>query len=208
MKYTDKDGTVKEYSGTSFIKKPSVSKVVDENGEPLIVYHGSKSNFNTFITKRLTRTEKRYLNEEDVENEAFKSFTEDEIKIIKNIDNDPFSVIEDPFAPPSENNILYNKFLSEKKKIRDASVKEIAHYEIGSYFTTDYNYANSYGHVNYPVFLNIKNPNFSDHIHRLYSSDIAVATLKKEGFDGIYGHDVKGRDIESSGIEYQIFNPN
>lgn len=48
LKYTDKDGSIKEYEGTSFIKKPSVSKVVDKNGEPLIVYHGTNWDFDTF----------------------------------------------------------------------------------------------------------------------------------------------------------------
>ena len=43
LQYEDKDGSIKEYKGTSFIKRGinSVSKVVDENGEPLVVYHGT-----------------------------------------------------------------------------------------------------------------------------------------------------------------------
>jgi hypothetical protein len=30
------------------LKNNNVSKVVDENGEPLVVYHGSKNKFDTF----------------------------------------------------------------------------------------------------------------------------------------------------------------
>ena len=53
VKYGDKDGSVKEYKGTSFIKKPSVSKVVDKNGEPLVVYHSSRANFDIFDTTKI-----------------------------------------------------------------------------------------------------------------------------------------------------------
>ena len=50
LQYEDKDGSIKEYKGTSFIKRDtdSVSKVVDENGEPLVVYHGGARNINAF----------------------------------------------------------------------------------------------------------------------------------------------------------------
>jgi hypothetical protein len=42
--------------GDSFI--PKVSKVVDENGEPLVVYHGTTKNFNEFSLNYATKQTK------------------------------------------------------------------------------------------------------------------------------------------------------
>lgn len=44
-------------ASTTLIQNSKVSKVVDENGEPLLVYHGTNSNFNTFDIARFGRTD-------------------------------------------------------------------------------------------------------------------------------------------------------
>jgi len=177
----------------------------------LIVYHGGKSNFSKFETKIQTHTTKVGLSREESEKEALKLFTNDEIRIIKaKSEEDPFTkIMEDPFGDTkSEDDILYDKFLAETQRIYKNSIKEVSQYRIGSFFTTDLKYAETYGNFNYPVFLNIKNPNYSDYIHSMYTSESQINKLKKEGYDGIYGHDVKGRDVESNGIEYVAFNSN
>ena len=58
------------------------------------------------------------------------------------------------------------------------------------------------------MFLNIRNPKYDDKLHRIYTSDSRINSLQEERYDGIIGNDVKGRDIESKGKEYLVFNPN
>ena len=148
-----------------------VSKVVDENGEPLVVYHGSKHEFSVFKNKYETYSETRYV--DDYEEAALNTFTEKEISILKNI----FEKINDnPFIGLSElseeESSLYNKYNKIVKEFRENNKQIIQHYNIGNFFTTDKNYALSYGDANiYAVFLNIRSPKDSNNLHRIYTSE-------------------------------------
>lgn len=185
-----------------------VSKVVDENGEPLVVYHGSKYKFTVFKNKYETYKETKYI--DDYEEAALNAFTEEEISILENI----FKKIDDnPFIGLSElsekEDDLYNKYTKIKKEFRENGKQIIQHYNIGNFFTTDKNYALSYGDVNfYCVFLNIKNPKESNNLHRIYTSEETIDKLIEYGYDGQIGHDVKGRDVESIGEEYFVLDSN
>ena len=185
-----------------------VSKVVDENGEPLVVYHGSKHEFSVFKNKYETYSETRYV--DDYEEAALNTFTEKEISILENI----FEKINDnPFIGLSElseeESSLYNKYNKIVKEFRENKKQIIQHYNIGNFFTTDKNYALSYGDANiYAVFLNIRSPKDSNNLHRIYTSEESIDKLTKDGYDGLIGHDVKGRDIASLGKEYFVINSN
>ena len=185
-----------------------VSKVVDENGEPLVVYHGSKHEFSVFKNKYETYSETRYV--DDYEEAALNTFAEKEISILENI----FEKINDnPFIGLSElseeESSLYNKYNKIVKEFRENNKQIIQHYNIGNFFTTDKNYALSYGDANiYAVFLNIRSPKDSNNLHRIYTSEESIDKLTKDGYDGLIGHDVKGRDIASLGKEYFVINSN
>lgn len=121
----------------------NASKVVDENGEPLVVYHGSKEQFNTFNFNKVNALEG------------------------------------------------------------------------GFYFTSDSEYAKNYGTIQYSVFLNIKNPTFSDNINSETTEDVIINDAQEhyknksyKVHDGIIGKDTITGEFEhtSKGMEYVIIN--
>lgn len=158
--YTENEQyTQKQYT------KNNVSKVVDENGEPLIVYHGTVSTFNAF------KTNQQHIEEEET----------------------PFGTIP---------------HFSETR---------------GSFFTTDKKYAQIYGSIVMPCFLNIKQMygSFEEPITNLHSNvstDIFnFSELENDDIDGIIGRDVdvfthheysNGSHTWSEGFEFVIKNPN
>ena len=130
-------------ASTEFINKAkkeydSVSKVVDENGEPLVVYHG---NTDTNITK-FTKGKGRYLKDGNYYFSPSKSVAESYATngLSEEIDINDYLVIG--------YNVDAN---SEEAKYADFNSAE-------EFFNA------SLGGKVYPVFLNIKNPLFSDTI--------------------------------------------
>lgn len=133
----------KEWFGDWENDPTNASKVVDENSEPLVVYHGSKNQFNTFD-------------------------------------------------------------FSKTKKL-----------EGGFYFTSDRLYAKNYGTIEYPVFLNIKNPTFSNDINNETTESFIFSNAQQSFFnpsyipyDGIVGKDTVTGEFEhsSTGIEYVVID--
>lgn len=187
----------------------NASKVVDENGEPLVVYHGSKSIFHTFKNKYETHKEEKYLETSEIKKEVLDTFTDKEknilIPLINKFENNPFIALSE-FTKSEEE--LFNKYSKQLNILENSRKKVIQHYNIGDFFTTDKTYAETYGTNIYSVFLNIRNPKYSDKLHRIYTSDSRINSLQEEGYDGDIGNDVKGRDIESKGKEYLVFNSN
>ena len=190
-------------------KGEGVSKVVDENGEPLVVYHGSKSIFHTFKNKYETHKEEKYLETSEIKKEVLDTFTDKEknilIPLINKFEDNPFIALSE-FTKSEEE--LFNKYSKQLNILENSRKKVIQHYNIGDFFTTDKTYAETYGTNIYSVFLNIRNPKYSDKLHRIYTSDSRINSLQEEGYDGDIGNDVKGRDIESKGKEYLVFNSN
>ena len=187
----------------------NASKVVDENGEPLVVYHGSKSIFHTFKNKYETHKEEKYLETSEIKKEVLDTFTDKEknilIPLINKFEDNPFIALSE-FTKSEEE--LFNKYSKQLNILENSRKKVIQHYNIGDFFTTDKTYAETYGTNIYSVFLNIRNPKYSDKLHRIYTSDSRINSLQEEGYDGDIGNDVKGRDIESKGKEYLVFNSN
>ena len=187
----------------------NISKVVDENGEPLVVYHGSKSIFHTFRNKYETYKEEKYLETSEIKKEDLNSFTNKEkntlIPLINRFEDNPFIALSE-FTKSEEE--LFNKYYDKLSILRNNGKKVIQHYNIGNFFTTDKTYAETYGTNVYSTFLNIRNPKYDDKLHRIYTSDSRINSLQEEGYNGIIGNDVKGRDVESKGKEYVVFNPN
>ena len=187
----------------------NASKVVDENGEPLVVYHGSKSIFHTFKNKYETHKEEKYLETSEIKKEVLYTFTDKEknilIPLINKFEDNPFIALSE-FTKSEEE--LFNKYSKQLNILENSRKKVIQHYNIGDFFTTDKTYAETYGTNIYSVFLNIRNPKYSDKLHRIYTSDSRINSLQEEGYDGDIGNDVKGRDIESKGKEYLVFNSN
>lgn len=185
------------------------SKVVDENGEPLVVYHGTKYIFHTFRNKYETYKEEKYLETSEIKKEVLDTFTNKEkntlIPLINRFEDNPFIALSE-FTKSEEE--LFNKYYDKLSILRNNGKKVIQHYNIGNFFTTDKTYAETYGTNVYSTFLNIRNLKYDDKLHRIYTSDSRINSLQEEGYDGIIGHDVKGRDVESKGIEYLVFNPN
>ena len=61
------------------------SKVVDENGEPLLVYHGSGEKFNTFMPNELGIT---YFTSNYGYSKLFSERQKDSLELLKNIYNE------------------------------------------------------------------------------------------------------------------------
>ena len=199
----------KEWFGDWINDSANASKVVDENGEPLVVYHGSKSIFHTFRNKYETYKEEKYLETSEIKKEALDTFTDKEkntlIPLINKFEDNPFIALSE-FTKSEEE--LFNKYSKQLNILENSRKKVIQHYNIGDFFTTDKTYAETYGTNVYSVFLNIRNPKYSDKLHRIYTSDSRINSLQEEGYDSVIGNDVKGRDVESKGKEYLVFNPN
>ena len=199
----------KEWFGDWENNPDNASKVVDENGEPLVVYHGSKSVFHIFKNKYETYKEEKYLETSEIKKEVLDIFTDKEkntlIPLINKFEDNPFIALIE-FTKSEEE--LFNKYSKQLNILKNSRKKVIQHYNIGDFFTTDKTYAETYGTNVYSVFLNIRNPKYSDKLHRIYTSDSRINSLQKEGYDGDIGNDVKGRDVESKGKEYLVFNSN
>ena len=63
----DKIQPLDDHVDTTFTNnlRSDVSKVVDENGEPLVVYHGSDAQFNAFITTSYGENEAFFSSDEE-----------------------------------------------------------------------------------------------------------------------------------------------
>lgn len=175
----------------------------------MVVYHGSKSIFHTFRNKYETYKEEKYIETSEIKKEVLNTFTDKEkntlIPLIDRFDDNPFIALSE-FTKSEEE--LFDKYDEKLRTLKNSGKKVIQHYNIGDFFTTDKTYAGTYGTNIYSVFLNIRNHKYDDKLHRIYTSDSRINSLQEEGYDGIIGNDVKGRDVESKGTEYIVFNPN
>lgn len=96
---------------------PIVSKVVDENGEPLVVYHGTDKKFNEFTkTSRASLGTGFYFTQLDVVANNYGKYL---IRIFLNLKN-PISIIED-----NDIDLWHKKFqTSNKKRVTETLIKE------------------------------------------------------------------------------------
>ena len=158
----------------------NASKVVDENGEPLVVYHGTNQNFNEFSQEKLG------INTGTVSSRAF-FFTEDQeeateyafLAAKKLISN------EDLINEKSEK-ILKQIEIAERKGNWDLAEKlylELEENELGAI-----NEGDTTGASVYPIFLNIRNSNNYDFKERVDLEKISELMDDKR-FDGLQKED-------------------
>lgn len=181
----------------------NASKVVDKNGEPLVVYHGTNQNFNEFSQEKLG------INTGTVSSRAF-FFTEDQeeateyafLAAKKLISN------EDLINEKSEK-ILKQIEIAERKGNWDLAEKlylELEENELGAI-----NEGDTTGASVYPIFLNIRNSNNYDFEERVDLGKISELIDDKR-FDGLQLFNVFDpvgyRPNSQSTKQWVAYNPN
>ena len=222
---------LKEVANTK--ENNNVSKVVDENGEPLVVYHGTNNNdFYTF--KTVFDVEREDFNSKKSQ---FELFAND--YLLKNIvgtrkapyfeDIDIPNYINDIFFNEGnlESNYEYHDFgellISIGKDIWSDFIKSIPatkysyiekDYKHGIYFSSDKTYAENWakfqnGDRVIPCFLNIKNPIYTETPMIEGEMEGIFVQDGNNKSDGVIGHDaITGEIAKSNGVEYLIRKPN
>ena len=77
---------VKEYEGTGFVKKDfsQVSEIVDENGEPFVVYHNTRAEFDEFDKKYIRTADGFFFT---VDNTPMNAFGDRQLAVYLNVKN-------------------------------------------------------------------------------------------------------------------------
>ena len=160
------------------------SKVVDESGKPLVVYHGSRSNFEVFEHKEGLDSDVNSINTK----EAFFF-----------VDND---IAADEFAEVQrEAQIIrlqaekhvgsgYNN-LKEKQRL-DEEIKKQSYND----------------NIRYNVYLSIQNPIIADFEGKEYETenvDVLILQAKENGNDGVIIKNIN--DVGGTHTQYAVFNP-
>lgn len=169
---------------TYFKKWFGDSKVVDDEGKPLLVYHGSMDNFDTFSTKERGRVEKSINTKK-----AF-WFTDDDHAA-------------DAFANIHRENKILN-LQADKHRVgvgyNNPEVKQQLDKQIESL-----QYKNS---ERYNVFLSMKNPLEVDYEGYEYDTkkvDKLIQKALKQGHDGLIIKNIN--DEGGTATQYAVFNP-
>ena len=160
------------------------SKVVDESGEPLVVYHGSRNNFEVFEHKEGLDSDINSINTK----EAF-FFVDDDIAA------DEFAEVQREaqiIRLQAEKHVGsgYNN-LKEKQRL-DEEIKKQSYND----------------NIRYKVYLSIQNPIIADFEGKEYETenvDVLILQAKENGNDGVIIKNIN--DVGGTHTQYAVFNP-
>ena len=160
------------------------SKVVDESGKPLVVYHGSRSNFEVFEHKEGLDSDVNSINTK----EAF-FFVDDDIAA------DEFAEVQREaqiIRLQAEKHVGsgYNN-LKEKQRL-DEEIKKQSYND----------------NIRYKVYLSIQNPIIADFEGKEYETenvDVLILQAKENGNDGVIIKNIN--DVGGTHTQYAVFNP-
>lgn len=160
------------------------SKVVDESGKPLAVYHGSRSNFEVFEHKEGLDSDVNSINTK----EAF-FFVDDDIAA------DEFAEVQREaqiIRLQAEKHVGsgYNN-LKEKQRL-DEEIKKQSYND----------------NIRYKVYLSIQNPIIADFEGKEYETenvDALILQAKENGNDGVIIKNIN--DVGGTHTQYAVFNP-
>lgn len=160
------------------------SKVVDESGEPLVVYHGSRSDFEVFEHKEGLDSDVNSINTK----EAF-FFVDDDIAA------DEFAEVQREaqiIRLQAEKHVGsgYNN-LKEKQRL-DEEIKKQSYND----------------NIRYKVYLSIQNPIIADFEGKEYETenvDVLILQAKENGNDGVIIKNIN--DVGGTHTQYAVFNP-
>lgn len=160
------------------------SKVVDESGEPLVVYHGSRNNFEVFEHKEGLDSDINSINTK----EAF-FFVNDDIAA------DEFAEVQREaqiIRLQAEKHVGsgYNN-LNEKQRL-DEEIKKQSYND----------------NIRYNVYLSIQNPIIADFKGEEYNTekvDALILQAKENGNDGVIIKNIN--DVGGTHTQYAVFNP-
>ncbi len=160
------------------------SKVVDESGKPLVVYHGSRNNFEVFEHKEGLDSDVNSINTK----EAF-FFVDDDIAA------DEFAEVQREaqiIRLQAEKHVGsgYNN-LKEKQRL-DEEIKKQSYND----------------NIRYNVYLSIQNPIIADFEGKEYETenvDALILQAKENGNDGVIIKNIN--DVGGTHTQYAVFNP-
>ena len=209
------------------------TKVVDENGEPLVVYHGSPSTFNAFKKSMLggntnvdsARTGFFFTPDENladwfkdtatINGEAYDEFRENVLKFVR--ENATQDGIEAFLIEYDDNDYDEGEENAWKERGREIAMDILAERMDGWYgsmdeLQKDLAMLGASPAKKYSVFLNVENPaideEFRDYVHGEVDTRMTDVLLqaKNNGNDGVIFADIQ--EIGGRAPQYVVFEPN
>lgn len=208
------------------------TKVADEKGNPLVVYHGSPSTFTVFRKDLLGLS-----TEADSARQGFfftpKKYIADWFKDIAEVHGDGYDAFKDGVLDYVSKNATQDgilEFLSEyyydeydedtewNEGLRDVALEALADRMEGWYdsmddLRRDLNMLGANPEKTYEVFLNMENPEIDTEFRDYASGQVEtrmtdiIAKAKKEGKDGVIFTNIK-EVVGGSAPQYVVFEPN
>lgn len=184
----------------NFYKWFGDSKVVDEQGRPLVVYHGTNYGQNVVKSFKDIKVGQEFIGygkvEEKTDNSVIiggKTYSALRAEILANQEQLVEKITDKPI------DIFNKKYLG-----RNTGAKLS---KLGFFFSELEGYTKPYGKVSFPVYLKLKNPLMVNAEGQQVKSDEFYKTIKKQlkGNDGVVIYNILG---EKSGREYIAFEPN
>ena len=184
----------------NFYKWFGDSKVVDEQGRPLVVYHGTNYGQNVVKSFKDIKVGQEFIGygmvEEKTDNSVViggKTYSALRAEILANQEQLVEKITDKPI------DVFDKKYLG-----RNTGVKLS---KLGFFFSELEEYTKPYGKVSFPVYLKLENPLMVNAEGQQVKSDKFYKTIKKQlkGNDGVVIYNILG---EKSGREYVAFESN
>lgn len=184
----------------NFYKWFGDSKVVDKQGRPLVVYHGTNYGQNVVKSFKDMKVGQEFIGygtvEDKTDNSVIiggKTYSALRAEILANQEQLVEKITDKPI------DIFNKKYLG-----RNIGAKLS---KLGFFFSELEGYTKPYGKVSFPVYLKLKNPLMVNAEGQQVKSDEFYKTIKKQlkGNDGVVIYNILG---EKSGREYIAFEPN